>query len=87
MKVFELLNTDTLRRHKRDVEFDNCLSDKMPDGTFNFSSYLNCLEDFQKREGDAPCVHEGKIAIEEYERRKNKHSFWGIFQELYKWFG
>lgn len=87
MKLSELLNTGPLQRHERDVKFDICLNKKTPHGNFNFSSYLNCLEDFQKREGDNPCVRQGEIAIKEFERNKNKYDFWGIFHELYDWFG
>lgn len=86
-KLSEILDTGPLQRHERDVKFDICLDEKMPDGNFNFSSYLNCLEDLQKREGDNPCVRQGEIAIEEFERDKNKNSFWGVFHELYTWFG
>lgn len=83
MSLSEIPNTHLLKRHKRDAEFDKCLSDKIPDGKFNFTTYLNCLEDFQKREED-PCVRESELEILEYEKRKNKH---GFFSELYKWFG
>lgn len=87
MKLSQIIDSGALKRHKRDAEFDACLNAKMPDGNFIFNSYLNCVEDYQRREGDDPCVRENEIAMEELKRRRNKHGFWEKFGELYKWFG
>lgn len=50
-KALDLSNDESFidRRHKRDALFDECLEIHMPNGTFNFNEYLNCLEEFEKR--------------------------------------